>query len=211
MATAHLSEPDNQTKDKAYSIFSLVQKAREGNSNAFNELVDLYHKEIFRMVYYRVRSQADAEDLTQDIFFQAFKNISGLKTIEYFKSWLYRIAINRVRDFYRKKRFSSLIGIFSENEEIDENEVGISANGDSDPMQNIIRNEFWNKFESAVKCLSRMEKEVFMLRFVDCLGIKEISIAISKNESTVKTHLYRALGKLKKNAALKRFFNEEYK
>jgi RNA polymerase sigma-70 factor (ECF subfamily) len=56
-----------------------------------------------------------------------------------------------------------------------------------------------------------MEKEVFMLRFVDCLGIKEISIAISKNESTVKTHLYRALGKLKKNAALKRFFNEEYK
>jgi len=211
MTTAHLLEPDNQIKDKANTIFSLVQKAREGNNNAFNQLIDLYHKEIFRMVYYRVRSQADAEDLTQDIFLQAFKNISGLKTIEYFKSWLYRIAINRVRDYYRKKRFSSLIGIFSENEEIDENDLASSASSDSDPLQNIIRNDFWSKFEIAVKCLSRMEKEIFMLRFFDYLGIKEISAAISKNESTVKTHLYRALEKLKKNAALKRFFSEEYK
>ncbi len=49
--------------------------------------------------------------------------------------------------------------------------------------------------------LSAMEQEVFMLRFFDHLGIREIARALEKGESTVKTHLYRALSKLRKNSA----------
>ncbi len=207
MTKAALLESYGQPDDKESGISPLVIKAKEGSRGAFNLLIGLFHEDIFRMVYYRIRSRMDSEDLTQDIFIQAFKNIAQLKTIAHFKSWLYRIAINRVRDFYRKKRLRSLIGLFSENEGIDVNDIYDSGKNNPDPLENEIRKDFWHQFEIALECLSRMEKEVFLLRFLDQLGIKEISQALFKSESTVKTHLYRALVKLRKNAALQNFFN----
>ena len=68
------------TIDASSHVTFLVEKARDGSRTAFNELVDLFQKDIFRMVFYRTRSRMDAEDLTQDIFIQAFKNLSRLKT-----------------------------------------------------------------------------------------------------------------------------------
>ena len=57
--------------------------------------------------------------------------------------------------------------------------------------------EFWHEFHSMTRKMSPKEREVFMLRYVDQLGIREIAEAMEKNESTVKTHLYRALKKFK--------------
>ena len=59
------------------------------------------------------------------------------------------------------------------------------------------RKEFWQQVEKMLDILSRMEKEVFLLRFFDQLSLKEITMALGKNESTIKTHLYRALNKVK--------------
>ena len=56
--------------------------------------------------------------------------------------------------------------------------------------------------------LSKMEQEVFLLRFLDELGIKEIAEVLHKSESTVKTHLYRALGKFKNDTAFRAFIKE---
>jgi RNA polymerase sigma-70 factor, ECF subfamily len=188
------------------SVSDWVREAKQGNRWAFNQLIDHFHKDIFRMVFYRIRSRPDAEDITQDIFLQAFKSIAQLKTIEYFKAWLYRIAVNRIRDFYRKKRFLSLVGLFSENENFEEDELNDAAGTDSSPLEEILRKEFWRKFEKAMGNLSRMEKEVFILRFLDQQGIREIAEILKKNESTVKTHLYRGLVKIQKNDELKNLF-----
>ena len=59
------------------------------------------------------------------------------------------------------------------------------------------RKEFWRQVEKMLGALSRTEREVFLLRFFDQLSIKEMTAALGKNESTVKTHLYRALKKIK--------------
>ncbi len=80
----------------------LAQKAVSGNSHAFNQLADLYYNKIFGLVYYRIKYKMDAEDLTQEIFTQAFRNLNSLKEVEKFKSWLFSIAINKVKDFKRK-------------------------------------------------------------------------------------------------------------
>ena len=81
---------------------SIVIIARNGDRNAFNKLVDLFWGDIFRMVYYRLFSRTDAEDLTQEIFMRAFSKLPKLQETEKFKPWLYSIAVNRVRDFLRK-------------------------------------------------------------------------------------------------------------
>ncbi|ETR67705.1 MAG: RNA polymerase sigma-70 factor, ECF subfamily, partial [Candidatus Magnetoglobus multicellularis str. Araruama] len=85
-------------------IFGWVQDAQTGNRYALNQLIDYYQTDIFRLVYYRIHNRADAEDLTQDIFVQVIKRIRTLKDQKQFKPWLYRIALNRVRDYFRKKR-----------------------------------------------------------------------------------------------------------
>jgi len=185
-----------QTKDSKQTA-SLVEKAKSGNRFAFEQLADSFHQGIFRMVYYRTHSTMDAEDLTQDIFLQAFKNLSRLKEPHKFKSWLFSIALNKVRDFHRKKRFQNLFGSFSEKE--NEGQPGSEQDGVPEAMNNLIRHDFWRNVNILLDKLPRMEREVFALRFMDHLSIKEISAVLKKGESTVKTHLYRAIGKFRED------------
>ena len=96
------------TSDPNHKLSSLAESARSGNRAALEELANLFHKEIFRLVYKRTYSRMDAEDLTQEIFLEVSRSIGRLKDPARFKAWLYRIAINRVRDFYRKKKLMSL-------------------------------------------------------------------------------------------------------
>jgi len=177
----------------------LVKRAKAGSRSAFAELVDLFQDDIFKMVFYRTRTQMDAEDITQEVFMQAFRKLSGLKKVERFKSWLFSIAINRVRDFNRKKRFRSLFKMPDGSDEIKTAEPQINDN--PEPINELMRQDFWKQIGLILDKLPRMEREVFLLRFLDHLSIKEISSALKKSESTVKTHLYRALVKFRKNSS----------
>jgi len=93
--------------DTDHHVTELVEKARAGNRASPGQLVDRFHKDVFRMVYYRIYSPMDAEDLTQEIFMQMSKSLSSLKDAGSIRPWLSRIALNRVRDFRRKKSILS--------------------------------------------------------------------------------------------------------
>jgi len=150
------------------------------------------------MAYYRTGVAMDAEDITQEIFFQMVKSIPKLKDPARFSSWLYRIAINRIKDYHRKKKLLRYFWVSSENDTIEAH----AQNHINNPAEGVDKIEFWQEFFQAMGHLSPLEREVFILRFVDQLQIKEIVDVLSKNESTVKTHLYRALKKFKRNTLL---------
>ncbi len=185
----------------------LVKRAKAGSRSAFAELVDLFQDDIFKMVFYRTRIQMDAEDITQEVFMQAFRKLSQLKKVERFKSWLFSIAVNRVRDFNRKKRFRALFKMSDDSDEIKTEESQI--NDSPEPINGLMRQEFWKQIGLLLNKLSHMEREVFLLRFMDHLSIKEISRALKKSESTVKTHLYRALVKFRKSSSILQLLKEE--
>ena len=188
--------PEEQRSAPAASrIIQLVESAQAGDQLAFHRLVDHYQPEIYRMLYYRTRSRMDAEDLTQDVFLKAYKHLPRLQSPAVFRSWLYRIAVNRVKDHFRKMRFRALFGNSSvDDENFRETEEMVMAPQAPEELE---RKEFWRQVEKMLNVLSRMEKEVFILRFFDQLSLKEITAALGKNESTIKTHLYRALKKMK--------------
>jgi RNA polymerase sigma-70 factor (ECF subfamily) len=191
-----------------FLIAPLVNKARAGSRIAFAQLVDLFQEDIFRMIYYRTGgSRMDAEDLTQEVFIQAFKGVSRLKRCEGFRSWLFTIAVNRVRDFNRGKRFRALFGKLDEGGEVISCETEPTATPEA--LKKLTRQDFWKEFTLFLDTLSHMEKEVFLLRFMDHLTISEISQVIKKNESTVKTHLYRALKKLREGSSFPQWLREE--
>ncbi len=184
--------------DNDNQITQLVEQIRTGNKASMEQLVDHFYGDIFRMVYYRVPSRMDAEDLTQDIFMQVIKSLPNLKDSRLLKHWLFRIALNRVRDFHRKK---SILSFFGSTVETDD-DLKVKTDSHSDPLKNIMHKEFQFQLRKFSESLSRWEREVFTLRFLDQLEIKEIVQILQKNENTVKTHLYRALKKLRKNSEL---------
>jgi len=76
-------------------------------------------------------------------------------------------------------------------------------------LDTVIRKEFWLHVKQLTKRFSRMEKEVFFLRFVDDLNLREIAQTIKRSESAVKTHLYRAIKKFKEDSAMSDFLQGE--
>ncbi len=203
-----MAPSENTTKIPGTSAqqVSLVEQARDGKRAAFAQLADRFHEDIFRTVFYRVRSRADAEDITQDVFLKAFQKISGIKDASKFRGWLFSIALNRIKDFHRKRRFRSL---FKTEDENIESHPSVEAESDQpEALDQVLREDFWRQVRLVLNKLSKMEREVFMLRFFDQLGINEIADVLKKNESTVKTHLYRALAKYKKEPAMRQLLKE---
>lgn len=184
--------------DSYHHVTELVEKAKAGNRASLEQLVDHFHKDVFRMVYYRIYSPMDAEDLTQEIFMQMSKSLSSLKDAGSIRPWLFRIALNRVRDFRRKKSILTFFGTTIELEAATQ----AMAENHNNPANTMMLKEFHLQFRQLTDSLSQREREVFMLRFVDHLGIREIAGVLKKGESTVKTHLYRALKKFRQNPGL---------
>jgi RNA polymerase sigma-70 factor (ECF subfamily) len=203
-----MAPSDNPTTISGTSaqLVSLVNQAREGNRSALAQLADRFHEDIFRMVFYRIRSRVDAEDITQDVFLKAFQKISSVKDAAKFRGWLFSIALNRIRDVQRKKRFRSLFKM--EDENIESHPTEKTDSDQPEALELVMRKDFWRQIGLILKKLPNMEREVFLLRFFDHLGINEIAGVLKKNESTVKTHLYRALAKFKKEPVMRRLLNE---
>ena len=201
-----LDEKETRRAGVDSQVGSIVIIARNGDRNAFNKLVDLFWGDIFRMVYYRTFSRTDAEDLTQEIFMRAFSKLPKLQETEKFKPWLYSITVNRVRDFLRKKRAMSIFG-FSKDpdrfEESEEKETHLPS-----ALDVIIRKQFWAEVRRFSESLSGMERQVFLLRFMDEFNLSEIAEVLGKDESSIKTHLYRAIDKFRRKPKLIRILRE---
>ena len=100
-----------------------------------------------------------------------------------------------------------MFGAFGDTRETAETPAGVS--GQPKALDNLMAEDFWKQVELFLNKLSRMEKEVFSLRFMDHLSIKEISQALGKSESTIKTHLYRSIGKFKADHSMHQLIQED--
>ena len=168
----------SQIADSPERLVALVNQARAGNRAAFAQLADHLQQDIYRMVFYRIRSRIDAEDITQDVFLKSYQKISSLKDAAKFRGWLVSITLNRIRDFQRKKRFRSLFK--TEEENIDAHPADNPSSDHPEALDLVLRKDFWRQVGLILKKLSNMEREVFLMRFFDHLSIKEIAGILQK-------------------------------
>jgi len=174
----------------------LARAAIEGSRQAFERLVAMHREGIYRMAYARLRNVSDAEDVVQDVFLRAYRTVGSLREPSMFRAWLYRIALNRVRDVGRRRKILGVFG-FGAREEPETH----AATG-PDGFDMLAAKRFWERLDGFLETLSPIQREVFRLRFVDGLAIHEICGILGKNESTVKTHLYRAVERFREVAGL---------
>ena len=167
----------------------LIERGVHGDSAAFGMLYERHLDAIFRYVYFRVGSSADAEDLTEDVFVSAWENLSNFRPEgeSSFLSWLYRIAHNRVIDHYRKRQPQSW-----SSEQLALEEALIPSVEDAAHINFDTR-----RLAKAVSQLEETEQEVIILRFIEGLSHGEVASIIEKSEGASRVIQHRALINLK--------------
>ncbi len=166
----------------------LIESAVKGKASAFGLLYDHYQPKIYRFVLIKIGSREDAEDITHQVFLNAWQNISNYKDLGFpFSSWLYRIAKNQVIDRYRTKKQEFNL------EDVDEEVFADSGIGEDIELR--IRIE---RVMKEIKNLKQDYQDVLIMRFVEDLSIKEVAAAVEKSEGAVKLMQHRAIKELKK-------------
>lgn len=166
---------------------SLIERAVKRDGVAFTALYESHVDRVYRHVYYWLPSQADAEDITQEVFVRAWKSIHKYKrTGAPLIAWLTKIARNLVNDYYRaKKRLVPLP------------ETDPPANNNDGPEAIIELSFNRNYVRDAILKLKGEKQEVIQMRFIDELSYGEIARALNKSEGAVRVIQYRALKELK--------------
>lgn len=168
----------------------LVSRAKVGRVEAFQELYELYSRKILNYIYRLTGSREEAEDLTQDTFVLAYKNLVSLKDNTKFQSWLFRIAQNNVYQQYRGQRpqFDSI----HETESSELSEGHRLATPQKSPEDSLLSGELEQVIEEVIQQLPGKYKKVFILSAIHKLSYKEISELVGRSLASVKSDIHRA-------------------
>lgn len=172
----------------------LISEAKRRQQEAFRALYRHYFPRVYAYVAYRVQRAEDAEDLTADIF---TKIVESLAQFEYrgegsFAAWVFRIAQNRVSQFYRQTETSIPLDELPE----------FHQQGQS-PDEIVIRKERFAWLSMLIDTLTPRRREIITLRFFGGLRNQEIAIILGLDERTVAAHLSRALTDLQDRARMR--------
>ena len=175
--------PDRQDDDAALAV-----RASKGESAAFGLLYDRHVEAIYRYVYYRVRDDVEAEDLTSDVFMRALKAMPRYEPRQAFLAWLYRIARNAVIDRARRGNRQVSFEDALEHPGVDqivEPDTEILAHSDSVTLR------------GALAKLTPLQQEVVVLRYLEGYSTQEVARIVGKREGTVRGIQFRAIGALR--------------
>jgi RNA polymerase sigma-70 factor (ECF subfamily) len=165
----------------------LIILARAGDKEAFGELVHNNLERIYSLAFSLSRNRYDAEEITQEVFLKAIKNIHSFRSDSSIGTWLYRITVNTYLNTKKSRLFHPLED-HHENRDIDS--VKIKSANESE-------NDFINSIDKILVNLSEKEHAVFVLRHYESFHIKEIAAMLGISYGTVRTLLYRAVRKLR--------------
>jgi RNA polymerase sigma-70 factor (ECF subfamily) len=170
----------------------LLSQAREGDTQAFGELVRRYESKIFRLAQHITQNREDAEDVLQETFLKAYEHLGQFQGQSKFYTWVVRIAVNQALMKLRRRKTDKSVSL---DETIDTGEDTIVreiAAWDEDPEQRFSREEIGQILESAIQALEPPYRSVFVLRDMEDLSTEETAEALGLSVPAVKSRLLRA-------------------
>lgn len=179
----------------------LIHRTLAGDGGAYEVLVERYQRRIYRIAFAIVRDAGEADSVTQDAFVNAFTSLSTFAGRSAFESWLTRIAINCARDTLRRRRFVSIFGPRSEDEEEGGAVMPDIVDERPNPERQLISAQLRTAIERAERQLSAQQKVIFRLRHYENLALEEIAEHLGLQSGTVRAHLFRAIHKIRRELA----------
>jgi RNA polymerase sigma-70 factor (ECF subfamily) len=195
------STPDSQSSDckRPESDDELVERTREGDTEAFERLVSRYRRRILQLALSFVRNERDAEEVVQDAFFRVHLGLTTFRGTSSFYTWLYRIVVNLAIDA-RRKPHRHRVGWESIAESAnDSRSLELPRINDSDPYEALSRMELNQRISSAMMHLPPYHQAVIIMREIDGMSYQEMAESLRISKGTVMSRLFHARKRLQRS------------
>jgi RNA polymerase sigma-70 factor (ECF subfamily) len=195
----HLQKKSQDLKQKSIQqnmqtngdIF-FVSKLKNGDEAAFREAVQLYRNKVYNTALGILQHQEDAEDITQEVFIELFRSVSGFRGEASLSTWIYRLAVQKSLEHYRnskrKKRSGLIQRLFGQSSQVEIPATDIFYH----PGISLENRERSAILFRAIDCLPENQKIAFVLHKVEGLSQTEISQVMNTTISAVESLIFRA-------------------
>ena len=173
----------------------IIAKVLDGDTNAFEALVEDQKKVVFNLALRMLGNEEDAYDISQEAFLKAYTNLSGFRGDCKFSSWLYKMTTNLCLDFIRKRNRHKVIPLVYEDADGDSEMMEIPDDSFS-PETLTEQKQLRESVHAGLNQLAPQQREILVLREVGGLRYDEISRQLNIEEGTVKSRIFRARKKL---------------
>jgi RNA polymerase sigma-70 factor (ECF subfamily) len=170
----------------------LVQRSREGDLKAFDELVSRYKDRIYRITYQMTSNHEDANDLAQEAFIRAFRSIGKFRGQSSFYTWIYRIAVNLTLNFLKKAGKRKNFSLDDTESSIHRDPVLVDLFHDETPARGAGINELRQKIHAALQELTPNHRAVVVMHDIENMTHGQIAKILGINEGTVRSRLFYA-------------------
>jgi RNA polymerase sigma-70 factor (ECF subfamily) len=175
---------------------TFVAKARAGDADAYRVLVERHSRALFRLAFRMTGNESDAEDVVQESFLRAYRQLGKFDDRAAFGTWLYRIATNCSLDLVRsRKRRSEQIA--PADEEMESPLENLPA-PDPTPERSALSAEVRDRLTAAMNELSATERTAFVLRHFEGMCIEDVSRVLECQPGAAKHSVFRAVQKLRR-------------
>jgi RNA polymerase sigma-70 factor, ECF subfamily len=195
----------NVTGDTGEEL-ALVTAAREGDMQAFEQLIQKYDRNVFRIAQHITQNREDAEDVVQDAFLKAYQNLNKFQGNSKFYTWLVRIAVNEALMRLRKRKASKTVSMDEDVETEDGSMPREVADWSPNPEQLFGQSELGDILGKTIQGLPSSFRTVFVLRDVEGMSTEETAEMLGLSVPAVKSRLLRA--RLQLRERLNRYFKK---
>lgn len=171
-----------------------VALARDGDSEAFRALVESHSRAVYRLAYRMTGSAHDAEDVVQETFLKAYRQLSRFESRANFSTWLHRIAVNCSIDLIRSRPHRET---GHDAQDLEHLGVDDRLERQASPERLMLSTEVQDRIAGAMSSLSAMERAAFALRHFEGQSIDEISRELGLKANATKHSIFRAVKKMR--------------
>ncbi|SRR5579871_17920 len=175
-----------------------VARVRSGDGDAYRLLVDRHSRSVFRLAYRMTGNEQDSEDVVQETFLRAYKQLHRWEARSSFSTWLYRIAANYSLDLVRRKKRHGEVTMNDAATEDTPEMAQVLPSSDPGPDRLMFSGQVQERVASALNELSGQERTAFVLRHFEGQSIEEISSALGLSGNAAKHSIFRAVQKLRR-------------
>ena len=172
-----------------------IAAVQAGDPQAFRALVDAHGRYVFHVAHRLTGNASDAEDVVQETFLKAYRQLGRFEARADFRTWLHRIAVNCAVDLIRARRSRE-----TAREPLDADGVSVVdtvASPAPAPDRLAMSGEILERVRAGMSCLTPLERAAFMLRHVEGRSIDEIGSALGLRTNATKHSVFRAVRKLR--------------
>lgn len=170
----------------------LVERAREGDTRAFDALVEKYTPKLYGLVYHMTSNREDTNDILQDVFAKAYRALKRFRGKSSFYTWIYSIATNMTLNFLKKRNRRRTMSLDDVDLAIEHDRDFIEATSKSDPVREAGISELQQRLNMAMQKLSVDHRTVVTMFDIQAMPHAEIAKILGISEGTVRSRLFYA-------------------